>query len=125
MIPGVRIAMGGNDWVVPPLTVGQLRRLLPKVQTLSEVGAAMGEEQIATLLDIVATALQRNYPDRTPERVADLLDLGNARDVVAAILTGSGLKPAGEAAAVAGSNGATFTVSSPPPAATATRLSMR
>ena len=121
MIPGVTISMGGNDWIVPPLTMGQLRRLMPKVQKLSEIGAAMGEEQISVLLEIVATALQRNYPDIMPERVADLVDLGNARDVVAAILTGSGLRPAGEAAAVARSDGAGSTASSPPPAATLIR----
>ena len=121
MIPGVTIAMGGNDWVVPPLTIGQLRRLMPKVRRLSEVGPGMGEEQIAILLEIVATALQRNYPDMAPERVAERVDLGNAGDVVAAILTGSGLRPAGEAAAVARSNGAASTASSPPPAATAIR----
>jgi hypothetical protein len=117
MIPGVSISMGGNDWVVPPLTMGQLRRLLPEVRRLAEIGATMGEQEIATLLDVVAAALQRNYPDMTPERVAELVDLGNARDVLAAILTGSGLKPAGEAAAVARSNGVSSTASSPPPAA--------
>ncbi len=121
MIPGVTIVMGGNDWVVPPLTMGQLRRLLPQLQKLTEIGAAMGEAQIAILLDLVATALQRNYPDMTPERAADLVDLGNAQRVVAAILTGSGLYQAGEAAAVARSNGAASTASSPPPAAIPTR----
>lgn len=120
MIPGVVIAMAGEDWIVPPLTIGQLRRLLPQVRRLSDVGAAMGEEQIAILIELVAAALQRNYPEATPERVAELLDLGNAPQVVAAILTGSGLQPAGEAAAVARSDGAASTASSPPPAATAT-----
>ena len=52
-----------------------------------------------------------------PGRVAELLDLGNARDVVAAILSGSGLKQQGEAAAVARSNGGASMGSSPPPAA--------
>ena len=120
MIPGVTVAMGGEDWVVPPLTIGQLRRLMPKVQRLTDIGAAMGDEQIGILIELVAAALQRNYPDISPERIAELVDLGNAGDVVAAILTGSGLKPAGEAPAVARSNGAASMASSPPPAATAT-----
>jgi hypothetical protein len=38
MIPGVVIEMGGRDWIVPPLTLGQLRRLMPKVRQLSAVG---------------------------------------------------------------------------------------
>jgi hypothetical protein len=92
MIPGVTIAMGGRDWVVPPLTLGQLRRLMPKVRQLTEIGASMGEAQIGVLIEIVATALQRNYPDATADEVENLLDLGNASSVLNAVLTGSGLK---------------------------------
>jgi hypothetical protein len=98
MIPGVVVAMGGEDWIVPPLTLGQLRRLMPKVRQLTEIGASMGEAQIAVLIDIVAAALQRNYPETTPEKVENLLDLGNASVVLNAVLTGSGLKPGGAAA---------------------------
>jgi len=95
MIPGVSIAMAGQDWLVPPLTLGQLRRLMPKVRQLSEIDASMGEGQIGVLVEIVAAALQRNYPDVTNEKVEDLLDLGNASAVLNAVLTGSGLKPYG------------------------------
>ena len=97
MIPGVAVAMGGQDWIVPPLTLGQLRRLMPKVRQLTEIGAAMGEAQINVLIDIVTAALQRNYPETTPDRVEDLLDLGNASAVLNAVLPGSGLKPSGAA----------------------------
>src|SRR5690348_4057753 len=97
MIPGVAVAMGDCDWVVPPLTLGQLRRLMPKVRQLTEIGASMGETQVAVLVDIVTAALQRNYPELTPERVENLLDLGNAGAVLNAVLTGSGLKPGGTA----------------------------
>ena len=127
MLPGVTIAMGGRDWQVPPLTLGQLRRLMPKVRQLTEIGAAM----------------QRNYPEATAEMVENLLDLGNASAVLNAVLTGSGLKLSdsrvGEAAAPGSSPGArsiigeplpdpingtqtigdTSTVSSPPPVVTA------
>ena len=144
MIPGVTIAMGGRDWLVPPLTLGQLRRLMPKVRQLTEIGASMGETQIAVLVEIVATALQRNYPDATAEMVENLLDLGNASAVLNAVLTGSGLKlrdgRLGEAPAPGASPGARSmsaglrpdavqamqtageisTVFSPPPADTAT-----
>jgi len=144
MLPGVTIAMGGRDWLVPPLTLGQLRRLMPKVRQLTEIGASMGETQISVLVEIVATALQRNYPEATAEMVENLLDLGNASAVLNAVLTGSGLKlrdsRLGEAAApgirpgagltIAGPSsdplqevrtaGDIFMASSPPPAATAT-----
>jgi hypothetical protein len=89
MIPGTTIALGGQDWLVPPLSLAQLQRFLPRVQELSaagQVGPAMGPEQLAVLLDIVTAALQRNYPEITSEQVANMLDLGNARTVLAATL---------------------------------------
>jgi hypothetical protein len=92
MLPGVTIAMGGRDWLVPPLTLGQLRRLMPKVRQLTEIGASMGETQISVLVEIVTVALQRNYPEATADMVENLLDLGNASAVLNAVLTGSGLK---------------------------------
>jgi len=92
MLPGVTIAMGGRDWLVPPLTLGQLRRLMPKVRQLTEIGVSIGETQIGVLVEIVATAMQRNYPEVSAEMVENLLDLGNASAVLNAVLTGSGLK---------------------------------
>jgi len=137
MIPGVMVAMGGREWTIPPLTLGQLRRLMPKVQQLSEIGSQMGETQIEVLVEIVAAAMHRNYPEISVETVEDLLDLGNAGVVLNAVLTGSGLRsrepspgelpapglrpgagtlapPSSPAAA-----GKKSTASSPPPAATA------
>jgi hypothetical protein len=117
MLPGVTIAMGGRDWLVPPLTLGQLRRLMPKVRQLTEIGASMGETQIGVLVEIVAAALQRNYPEATAEMVENLLDLGNAGAVLNAVLTGSGLKlrdsRLGEAAAPGAGPGAGSTVAAP------------
>jgi hypothetical protein len=70
---------------------------MPKVRQLTEIGASMGEPQINVLIDIVTAALQRNYPETTPDKVENLLDLGNASAVLNAVLTGSGLKPGGAA----------------------------
>ena len=118
MIPGVAVAMGGQDWLVPPLTLGQLRRLMPKVRQLTEIGASMGEAQIGVLVEIVAAALQRNYPDVTADNVENLLDLGNASAVLNAVLTGSGLRLGddrlGEASAPGASPGAGSTTAGLP-----------
>jgi hypothetical protein len=114
MIPGVTITMGGRDWLVPPLTLGQLRRLMPRVRQLTEIDASMGEVQIGVLVEIVTAALQRNYPDATAETVENLLDLGNAGAVLNAVLTGSGLRlregRLGEASAPGPGPGATSTI---------------
>jgi hypothetical protein len=93
VIPGVMVAMGGQQWTIPPLTLGQLRRLMPKVRQLTEIDAQMGETQIGVLVEIVTAALQRNYPEMTEDTVEDLLDLGNAGTILNAVLTGSGLRP--------------------------------
>jgi hypothetical protein len=122
MIPGITIAMGGREWVVPPLTLGQLRQLLPKLRQLSSIGAAMGEEEIGVLGEVVAAAMSRNYPDITAASVEELVDLGNAREVLAAILEGSGLRRQGNSLGEAAAGrpiGEASTASSPPPADTA------
>jgi len=130
VIPGVAVMMGDREWTVPPLTLGQLRRLMPKIRQLSEIGAQMSETQIEVLVEIVTAALQRNYLDIVAETVENLLDLGNAGPVLNAVLTGSGLRPRGrppgEAAAPELGSGATTPTatiagdismaSSPPPA---------
>jgi hypothetical protein len=119
MVPGVVVTMAVQDWLVPPLTLGQLRRLMPKVRELTEIGASMGESQIGVLVEIVTAALQRNYPEISTDHVEDLLDLGNASAVLNAVLTGSGLRPRGtvlgEASAPGALPGADSTVLEPPP----------
>jgi hypothetical protein len=119
MIPGVKIAMGGHEWMVPPLTLGQLRRLQPKLNDLTSADSLRIMDAVC---EIVATALSRNYPDMNAEKVADLIDLGNRDQVVKAVMGGSGLE-LGEGGAVARGNGVASTDSSPPLAATPTLTS--
>ncbi|HJU15714.1 MAG TPA: hypothetical protein VJ770_04525 [Stellaceae bacterium] len=96
LIPGVAIAMAGKEWIVPPLTLGQMRRLLPQVQRLRDAGASIDAAEIDVIIELVTAALQRNYPEMTPDKVAEAVDLGNARAAVQAILFGSGLRTSGE-----------------------------
>jgi hypothetical protein len=127
LLPGVTIAMGGRDWLVPPLTLGQLRRLAPDLGRITAGGLTMLDpEAVGAVVKVVTAALSRNYPDMTEQRVAEeLLDLGNANEVLAAVLASSGLRRAapGEGQAARG-NGASFTASSPPPSATDPATSM-
>jgi hypothetical protein len=124
LLPGVVIAMGGRDWVVPPLTLGQLRRLGPTIGQITADAASMLDAQaIDAVVAVVAAALGRNYPDMTEAEIAEMLDLGNAGAVLNAVLTGSGLRRAGPGEAPApasagASDGTTSTASSPPPSAT-------
>jgi hypothetical protein len=86
---------------------------MPQVRQLTEIGASMGEAQINVLIDIVTAALQRNYPETTPDKVENLLDLGNASAVLNAVLTGSGLKPGGAAMGEAYAPGTSLGAGSP------------
>jgi hypothetical protein len=115
-IPGIVVSMGGEEWTVPPLTLGQLRRLMPKINGLKEsISVDMTPDHIATVAEIVAAALSRNYPDVDARKVEDeLLDLGNANEVLVATLTGSRPQKTGEAKAVASPDGPKSTVSLPP-----------
>lgn len=88
---GVAVRLGARDWIVPPLNLRQLRRLSPKFALLGSVGAGMGDEQIEALIEIAHASLARNYPDLTPDQVAELIDLANAGALVKAIVGASGL----------------------------------
>jgi len=113
LIPGVVMQIAGREFTVPPLTLGQLRQLMPKVKMLIKVDAEMNEEQIGILIEIVTAAVQRNYPDVDAAAMENLLDLGNANAVLLGVLGQAGLKP-GEAAA-AMSTGQKYTAPSSPP----------
>jgi hypothetical protein len=118
MIPGIAILMGGREWTIPPLTLGQLRHLMPKIRQLSEIGLQMAEPQIDVLVEIVAAALQRNYPDISIQMVENLLDLGNAASVLHAVLTGSGLRPGGPLSGELMAPGSVSGATTPTPART-------
>jgi hypothetical protein len=89
MIPGTVVAIGGEDFIVPPLSIARLREFLPRLQELSGLDATqMGVAQLEAPVAIITAALQRNYPDLTKEKVEEILDLGNALPVLNAILGG-------------------------------------
>lgn len=121
MLPGVTLSMGGRDWVVPPLTIGQLRRLGPQLAAITHGdGDLFNLDTVDALVAIVTAAMQRNYPDLDTDAVADLLDMGNAGSALSAVLTGSGLQreAAGPLAAAATQDGTNSMASSPPASAT-------
>ncbi len=89
MIAGRTVKLGGVDYVVPPLTLGQLRRLEPDI-------ALLGQGTIATqapaIIRIVHAALSRNYPELTEDAVSELIDLGSMSETIDAVMGVSGLK---------------------------------
>jgi len=90
MIEGTTIAIGDKEYVVPALSFGQIKRLIPKIQVLQSVTSSLTSEQMEAVVEVVQTALKRNYPEITADDVEDMLDLSNAPRIIKAILGGSG-----------------------------------
>jgi hypothetical protein len=131
-LPGTKIEISGQKWTVPPLTLGQLRRLAPELGKITARANMLDAEVIAAVIKVVTTALLRNYPDLAEETVEEMLDLGNAGEVLNAVLAGSGLRRgagSGEDRAAtskptpAEAGGTNSTASSPPPSAIARETS--
>jgi hypothetical protein len=102
LIEGVKLNLGGREFVAPPLNFKALRALTPKLAILSAMGDVPTGEQIDVVLDVVHAALVRNYPDLTREELEDLLDLANLAKALVAIMGASGLeRTSGEASALA------------------------
>lgn len=91
---GVIIHMAGIDWVVPPLSLGQVKRLKAMQDAVKT-----DLDNLDTMGQAVQMALSRNYPDITLERVEnDLLDAGNIKHVFEVVMGVSGMvAAAGEA----------------------------
>jgi queuine/archaeosine tRNA-ribosyltransferase len=96
LIQGTVVSLGGTDYTVPPLSFKQLRKMLGKINLIGGIGGVPTDEQMNAIVEVVHSALARNYPDLTTDQVDDMLDLGNASRVVQAIMGVSGLEP-GEA----------------------------
>lgn len=125
LIPGIEIEICGRTWTVPPLTLGQIRRMWPELSTLKTDRLMADPGVITSVVKFVTAALQRNYPDLTEEQVEEMLDIANAPAVFMAVMTGSGLKRSvglGEAMAAMG-NGIGSMGSSPPPSDIASETS--
>lgn len=96
LVGGAVVKMGGVEYTVPPLNFRSVRKLqaagdLDRFEKGISFGIQIRPEDLDALLRIVLEALKRNYPDMTIERLEELLDFGNALDVVRAILSISGI----------------------------------
>lgn len=90
---GVTVYMDGKEWVIPPLSVRQFRE---HYQTLldTDITPENFQSKIADRLPIVLAAINRNYPDVTPEQLLDMLDLGTFKQVIGAIANSGGIRAA-------------------------------
>lgn len=96
---GVAVRMGGRDWVVPPLTLAQLRRCEEDLKKVRDITPFSPMEEVEPAIRVIHAALTRNYPDLTREALEDILDLGNVGPAFLAVCAMSGLERTREGAA--------------------------
>ncbi len=115
------ITLGGKQFEVRPLKLGQLRHLL---DALDGMTGKSGGALIDAAAQVVAAGLVPAHPDLIADAVLDLeATIEELNAAVAAILSVAGLHPAGEAPPVASmgnipeSSSAPSTALSPPAAA--------
>ena len=89
LIDGVTVVLRGREFVIPPMTFGQIRR---NAAHLAKIQASTDLATLPIMAEIIHGAMACNYPDVTPEQLEDdYLDIGNARAVLSAIMGVSGM----------------------------------
>lgn len=93
MFPGKKIVLGDKEFVLPALSLKQLRNgVLDKLREHDElITNGKAYEGMILRSDIITTALQRNYPDIDEDFVSDNLDLSTVNDVWLTVLGVSSL----------------------------------
>jgi hypothetical protein len=96
-IPGQVVNLGGHDLVLAPLTIEQIEKLGPQIDTLG-VGDKTLSELVELAAPIILLSVNRNYPDMTLAELRGLLDVGNVRQAAeAAVRFGFGVPASAEA----------------------------
>lgn len=92
MIDGVKIEMGGQEWIVPPINLKGIRKIQPLLPHLEKLKFDT-DEGVNAVVQVVQVALSRNYPEVTAEQIEDMVDMDNLPKIVQAIMNVSGLVP--------------------------------
>lgn len=89
---GVPVGLGGITYTVPPLSLGALRRLWPRIQTLrSAEGGGATPDQLNVMLEVLHAAIARNYPELTLDELAELVDVRNVAAIADQVMSASGI----------------------------------
>ena len=107
MFPGKKFRLGEQEYVVPALTIGQLRNgALEKLREHDElVAAGKAFEAMYLRAELILAALRRNYPSATEDLVLDTLDLHNIGPIWLYVLGVSGFTPGEDQAATQAESG--------------------
>ncbi|MDP3650524.1 MAG: hypothetical protein Q8R67_02465 [Rhodoferax sp.] len=98
-IDGVDVLLGGVIYILPPCSLATLKRHTKGIDAMQRSSFDFSEASVDTILNLVFEALRRNYPDITPEFVAEHLGLDMVMETFQAAMDVSGLMRKSKAAA--------------------------
>lgn len=100
LIPGVKINLNGKVFLVPALTLPEVRRLAPDLEVVRGIVGVPTAEQVTSLVEVVRSAVVRNYPEVTAQELEEGLDMRNMIPTLQAVMASSGFveEGTGEAA---------------------------
>lgn len=103
MYPGMTITIKGASYIVPPLSLGQLRNGTMTKLKEHDVLVAQDKHFEAAVMrgEIIAEAIKRNYPDFDAQLLYDYLDLKNTSEIWLIVLGASGFTPGEDQAVTA------------------------
>lgn len=91
MYKGTVITLGDTEFTVAPLTFKQLRTLEPELITLESMSTRPTSEQQDAVMRIIHASVSRNNPEVSLDDMGDLIDMGNLRPAIEAVMGVSGL----------------------------------
>lgn len=93
---GAEVVLGGIAYTAAPLSLGAVKRLVPRIEAYGQLGLP---EQIDVAIEVLHASLARNHSDITREQIEDVVDLGNMQQLFTSVLEVSGFAPTNGAAA--------------------------
>lgn len=89
MIAGNRVKLGDATYICAPLNFGTLKKFSSFIDQLNE-GNRFSMADIGIVQELVLASLRRNHPSVTMQLLDDFMDMGNAGELLTAVLTASG-----------------------------------
>lgn len=83
---GTPFVLGDRTLIVPALSIGAMKDLLPRLQQLTVMGGIPSAEDINTIVCAALSAIQRNYPAITETDLLELIDIGNVKELLRVVL---------------------------------------
>ncbi len=88
-ILGVKVAIGGDNFIVPPLNLKSLRLMQDR---LANFKGGFDPASTEIVVDAAYAALLRNYPEISKDWLEENIDVANMQEIMESVMDASGLK---------------------------------